>query len=374
MDDSKPKYLNSSDTPAFKKSRHLFALNFAKNSCSERVILCEGYMDVIALHAAGFENAVATLGTAITADHARILSKYTQRVVISYDADEAGQNAANKAMRMLGEVGMDVRVLKLNGAKDPDEYIQKFGPDRFRRVLEESRTGFEHKADRILSKYDLGEGSDKIRASNELCAMVAEYASPIEREVYLAYIGSKLELPIEILRNSVEQFRRRNRREQAARDTREAQATVKNFGDRVNPEAAQHPRAAAAEEAVIGLLLLYEEYRNAVQKGVIELCEEDFVTDFYRRVFASVMRRHESEEGLSIALLGAEFTPDEMGRIEKAEVSRRELSQYGPEVFRSAVEALKTEKRRLSISDAGLDAHLEFLREKKRRKELTEKQ
>ena len=98
MDDSKPKYLNSSDTPAFKKSRHLFALNFAKNSCSERVILCEGYMDVIALHAAGFENAVATLGTAITADHARILSKYTQRVVISYDADEAGQNAANKAI------------------------------------------------------------------------------------------------------------------------------------------------------------------------------------------------------------------------------------------------------------------------------------
>ena len=121
MDDSKPKYLNSSDTPAFKKSRHLFALNYAKNCCSERVILCEGYMDVIALHAAGFENAVATLGTAITADHARILSKYTQRVVISYDADEAGQNAANKAMRMLGEVGMDVRVLNLSGAKDPAE-------------------------------------------------------------------------------------------------------------------------------------------------------------------------------------------------------------------------------------------------------------
>ena len=374
MDDSKPKYLNSSDTPAFKKSRHLFALNFAKNSCSERVILCEGYMDVIALHAAGFENAVATLGTAITADHARILSKYTQRVVISYDADEAGQNAANKAMRMLGEVGMDVRVLKLNGAKDPDEYIQKFGPDRFRRVVEESRTGFEHKAERILLKYNLDEGSDKIRASNELCATIAEYPAPVERELYLTYVSSKLAFPVDVLRNSVDQIRRKNLKEQALRDTREAQASIKNFGDRINPESAKHPRAAAAEESVIGLLLLYEEYRNAVQKGEIELCEEDFVTDFYRRVFASIMRRHATEAGLSIALMGAEFTPDEMGRIEKAEVSRNQLSQNGPEVFRSAVGALKTEKRRLSISDAGLDAHLEFLREKKRRKELTEKQ
>lgn len=373
MDDSKPKYLNSSDTPAFKKSRNLFALNFAKNSCSERVILCEGYMDVIALHAAGFENAVATLGTAITAEHARILSKYTQRVIISYDSDEAGQNAANKAMRMLGEVGMDVRVLKLSGAKDPDEYIQKFGSDRFRRVVEESRTGFEHKAERILSRYDLSEGSDKIRASNELCATIAEYPAPVERELYLTYISSKLEFPVDVLRNSVEQIRRKNFKDQALRDTREAQASLKNFGDRINPDSVKYPRAAAAEEAVVGLLLLYEEYRNAVQKGEIELQETDFVTEFYSRVFASIMRRHATEEGLSMGLMGAEFTPDEMGRIEKAEVSRNQLSQNGPEVFRSAVEALKNEKKRLTVSVEGLDAHLEYLREKKRRKEQTDK-
>ena len=235
-------------------------------------------------------------------------------------------------------------------------------------MLEESRTGFEHKADRILSRYDLNEGSDKIRASNELCAMVAEYSSPVEREVYLAYIASNLELPVEVLRNSVEQYRRRNRKEQAERDTREAQATVKNFGDRVNPEAAQHPRAAAAEEAVIGLLLTYEEYRNAVQKGDVELGEQHFVTDFYRRVFASMMRRHAEEAGFHLALMGAEFTADEMGRIKKAEVSRQQLSHYGPEVFRSAVEALKSEKSRLLASEEGLDAHLQFLREKKRRK------
>ena len=139
------------------------------------------------------------------------------------------------------------------------------------------------------------------------------------------------------------------------------------------PEAAQHPRAAAAEEAVIGLLLIYEEYRNAVQSGIVELREEHFVTDFYRRVFSSVMRRHATEEGLSVALMGSEFTPDEMGRIEKAEVSRRQLSQYGPEVFRSAVEALKNEKRRLTVSEEGLDAHLNFCARKNEEKKLLHK-
>jgi len=111
MDSSEPKYLNTSDTPAFKKSRQLFALNYAKKHCAERMILCEGYMDVIALHAAGFENAVATLGTAITPDQARVFAKYTKKVIICYDSDKAGQTAANKAIRLLGEVGVDVKIL-----------------------------------------------------------------------------------------------------------------------------------------------------------------------------------------------------------------------------------------------------------------------
>ena len=371
MDDSKPKYLNTSDTPAFKKSRHLFALNFAKNCCAEKMILCEGYMDVIALHAAGFEYAVATLGTAITAEHARIFSKYTQKVIISYDADEAGQNAANKAMRMLGEVGMDVRVLKLEGAKDPDEFIQKFGADRFRRTLEESRTGFEYKAGRILARYDLSDGTQKIRASGELCAVIAEYHSPVEREVYLSYAASKLELPNDVLRNTVEQIRRKRRNEQAARERQEAQATVKNFGDRINPDAAKDPKAAAAEEAVIGLLLMFEEYRNAVEKGEIPLHEEDFVTEFHRRVFVSIMRRHASESGLHLELMGEEFDPDEMGRIQKMEVTRRQLSQNGPEIFRSAVAVLRGIRLDRQASDMDLNTRLAYLREKKMKKNET---
>ena len=365
MDDSKPKYLNSSDTPAFNKRKHLFALNFAKNCCAEKMILCEGYMDVIALHAAGFEYAVATLGTAITPDHARVFSKYTQRVIISYDADEAGQNAANKAMRMLGEVGMDVRVLRLNGAKDPDEYIVKFGANRFRQMLDESRTGFEYKAERILLRYDLSVGADKLKASRDLCALIAEYHSPVEREVYLSYAASKLELPIDALRNSVDQARRRQRREQVAQESREAQSSIKHFGDRINTESAQNPRAVAAEETVIGLLLIFEEYRNAVEKGEIPLSAEDFVTAFNRRVFERVMALHGNEAGFRFELLGMDFDPDALGRIQKMEMSRQQLSQNGPEVFRSAVDSLREIRKKESMQGEDINSRLAYLREKK---------
>ncbi len=368
LDDSKPKYLNSSDTPAFKKSKHLFALNFAKNCCAEKMILCEGYMDVIALHAAGFEFAVATLGTAITPEHARVFSKYTKKVIISYDSDEAGQNAANKAMRILGEVGMDVRVLKMNGAKDPDEYIRKFGADRFRQVLESSRTGFDHKSEQILSRYDLTVASDRIKASNEVCALIAEYWSGVEREVYISQASGQLGLPVEVLKNTVEQIRRKQTRANAVKESREAQASVKNFGDRINPDAAKDPRATAAEETALGLLLMREEYRSAVESGEIALSEEDFVTSFNRRVFASIMRLHRSEGGLRPELLGMEFTPDEMGRIEKTEMARQQLSQNGPEIFRSAVSVLKETKKKETMQGESLDQRLAYLREKKKKK------
>ncbi|MBR2296356.1 MAG: DNA primase, partial [Clostridia bacterium] len=173
MDDSKPKYLNTSDTPAFKKSRNLFALNFAKNHCESMMILCEGYMDVIALHAAGFENAVATLGTAITSDQARIFSKYTKKVVISYDSDEAGQKAADKAFRFLQEVGIEVKILKMVGAKDPDEFIKKFGAIRFKEIIEKSKSRFDFEVEKIISKYNIEDLDDKIKASSEICQLIA---------------------------------------------------------------------------------------------------------------------------------------------------------------------------------------------------------
>lgn len=365
MDDSKPKYLNSADTPAFNKHKHLFALNFAKNCCAEQMILCEGYMDVIALHAAGFEFAVATLGTAITPDHARIFSKYTKKVIISYDSDAAGQNAANKAMRILGEVGMDVRVLKMDGAKDPDEYIKKFGGDKFRSLLTESRTGFEYRAEQILARHDLNSAPEKIKASNETCELIASYYSPIERQVYLERSAERLGIPLDVLKNSVEILLKKQKKLLAEQQSREAQTSIRNFGDRINPDAAKNPRAAAAEEATLGLLLLFGEYREAVAKGEIPLQSSDFVTEFNRRVFDAVMAMHRGEGGFRFELLGADFNPDEIGRIEKMEVARRELTQNGPEIFRSAVQSLRDAAHREQIAPDDIGARLAYLREKK---------
>ncbi|MBO4309282.1 MAG: DNA primase [Clostridia bacterium] len=365
LDDSKPKYLNTSDTPAFKKSNHLFALNFARHSCTERMILCEGYMDVIALHAAGFEFAVATLGTAITPNHARIFSKYTKKVIISYDADEAGQNAANKAMRVLGDVGMEVRVLRMSGAKDPDEYIRKFGADRFRRLLDESRTGFEYKLENILGNYDLSVGQEKIRASSEVCEVIAGYPSPVEREVYLREAAKRLELPDEVLKNSVERIRHKQAEAYKAQQTREVRASIKHFGDRINPDSAKDPKAAAAEENVLGLLLLFGEYRKEVVDGRVGLEASDFVTSFHRRVFEAIMRMQASEEGFRFAMLGEDFTPDEMGRIQRMEVARRELTENGPEVFRLAAETLRRIAERNRNRESDLQSRLDYLRKAK---------
>ena len=346
MDDSKPKYLNSSDTPGFKKSRHLFALNFARHHANESMILCEGYMDVIALHAAGFENAVATLGTAITSEQARIFSKYTKKVIISYDSDEAGQRAANKAMQLLGEVGLEVRVLRVPDAKDPDEYIRRYGADKFRRVLEGSRSGFQYKLDGILTKYDLTQAEDKIRASNECCSLIAGYHSGVEREVYISQVSKYLNLPSDVIKNQVQMILRRRIKEKKSEEQRLAQSSIRYVGDRVNPDAIKDVQAASAEETILGMMLIYPEYRSAAADGSEGLGAEDFFTSFGRRSFETIIELHRSPSGFSPYMLEQMFTPDEVGRLQRMEQGRRALTENGPSVFRAAIATLKDARSR----------------------------
>ena len=346
MDDSKPKYLNSSDTPGFKKSRNLFALNYAKNHCAEQMILCEGYMDVIALHAAGFENAVATLGTAITQEQARMLAKYTKKVIISYDSDGAGQNAATRAMRLLDEVGLEVRVLQMNGAKDPDEYIKKFGPDRFRKLLTDSRTGFEFRLAAILSRHDINDGSEKLRAASEICDMIAGVWSGVEREVYIASAAQRLGLTVEGMTSDVNRIRQKKIKEYRQKETTEAQASVRNYGDRINPDAARNIQAASAEETILGLLLMYDEYRSIILRGELALSEEDFVTEFSRRVFAAIMEQQRADGGFLFEMLGQSFTTEEMGRLTRMEQKRRSLTENGIAVLRASIDTLRIGAKR----------------------------
>ncbi|MBE6538315.1 MAG: DNA primase [Ruminococcaceae bacterium] len=344
LDDSKPKYLNSSDTPGFKKSRNLFALNYAKDDCAEEIILCEGYMDVIALHAAGFSNAVATLGTAITSEQARIMAKYTKKVIISYDSDEAGQRAANRAMQLLGEVGLEVRILKMNGAKDPDEFIKKFGADRFRHILKQSKTGFEYKLEGVLSRYDISVPADKIKASGELCSIISEVYSAVEREVYIARVAECLLLSPDGIKNDVERLRGKKMREQKKLESREAMNSAKNYGDRVNIDSVKNVAANAAEEAILGLLLTYEEHRAAVANGKVELSTDDFFTSLGKRMFDAIMELQVSDSGFEFSLLGETFTPDEIGRMTKYRLERGQLTRNGIDVLLTSVDKLKKEK------------------------------
>ncbi len=365
---SKAKYLNSSDTPVFQKRRNLFALNFAKAHCAEQMILCEGNMDVVSMHAAGFENAVASLGTALTDEQARIMARYTKQVIIAYDGDSAGQRAAGRAMDIFARVGLDVRVLRITDAKDPDEYIRKFGTDAFARLLKGSSTGFSYRLDGVLNRYNIKEPEDRIKAAAELCGMVARVWSSAEREVYLQAVSERLGLPIDSLRRDVERAQARIQRDRHQSEARAARMSALALDDRVNPEAAGNIRAAAAEDTVLGLMLLYEEHRRAVREGAVSLTADDFVTAFNRRVFEAIMELENSDGGFSTAVLGEQFDPDEMGRLAKLAQARRNLSENGQSVLKAAVRTLQDERNAVTKDDAPPEDSLERLLEKKRQK------
>ena len=362
------KYVNSSDTPAFQKRRNLFALNFAKNHCAEQLILCEGNIDVVSLHAAGFENAAASLGTALTDEQARIMAKYTKQVILAYDSDEAGQRAAHRAMGIFAKVGLDVRILQMQGAKDPDEYIKKFGAERFRQLIKQSHTGFEFKLQSVLAKHDLNIPDEKIKAAAELCNIISRVYSSAEREVYIHAVSDRLSLSEDSLRKDVDGAMRRNAKAGKQQESQQARLSAMGIRDKINPEAAGNIQAAAAEEAIVGLLLLYGEHRKSVATGQVPIASEDFVTTFHRRVFDCIMALEDSDGGFDFSLLGEYFSMEEMGRLARLEQARRKLSENGTAVLRAAAETLAREREHRAAKDAPpLDSIQMILAGKRRR-------
>ncbi len=362
LDDSKPKYLNSSDTPAFKKSRNLFALNFAKNHAEKRLILCEGYMDVITLHAAGFENAVATLGTAITPEHARIIRKYTENVILAYDSDGAGQTATNKALRILADAGVDARVIKMEGAKDPDEYIKKFGRDKFAALMDAGRTRFDFKLDNILAAHDLSVSEEKIKAAQEICAEIAGVYSGVEREIYTAKAAAVLGLEEKNIRDDVESaIRRRVKKEKKDRPG-ELYRIGMGISDRVNPDFAKQPKAARFEEMVLGLLLLRREYLKRAVDGR-SLSSGDFPTDLGRRLYEAICSGEEAG-GFDIGMLSEAFSQEEVSRAVRMLCGRQKLTYNSTAVFDDVVKALRAENERNEKAADG-DDFLYFIQKKR---------
>ena len=362
MDDSVPKYLNTSDTPAFKKSKNLFALNFAKGHCENMLILCEGYMDVIALHSAGFENAVATLGTAITSEQARIFSRYTKKVVISYDSDSAGQKAADKAFRLLQEVGVDVKILKMDNAKDPDEYIKLNGSAKFASLLEDSKTRFEFECDKVLSKYDISNMNDKIKASSELCYFISTYPSGVERELYCRRLSKLLDIPTETIQKDVNTIIKKSLNREKKAEMTELYRQASGIGDRINPQSASHIRASKTEEAILGLMLYSTEHLKTCAE---RLTEESFVTPFCKKVFEKIVSSYKEYGKFDIAFIQEDFNLDEISRIAKMQSERSRLSVNDANVLNEYISILSEENQKKDDTDT-IDSILDAIKNKKK--------
>ena len=334
----KPKYKNSSDTPVFKKSRNLYALNFARHTCKETLVLCEGYMDVIALHTAGFTNAVATLGTAITADQARLMSRYTKKVIICYDSDEPGQIAANKALSVIKSVGLDARVVVIPSAKDPDEFIKSNGSERFKNLLGEAKMEFEYKMDNLLAKHDINSPQERIVALGLLEKLISEVNSAAERDIYIQTVAKKMEVSPESIKSDVKKIVDKRVYSYKKQQAKKAMDVSLGFTDRVNSDYAKAPSIAKTEETILGLIMLYDEHKKKVFQGEL-LTEDDFFTAFNKRVFKFIKEKF---NGTSSDDINEVFSTAEVGRITKMKISRMELTDNGDVVLEECINSLKS--------------------------------
>ncbi|MBE6906070.1 MAG: DNA primase [Ruminococcaceae bacterium] len=312
-DDRGPKYLNSSDTPVFKKSRNLFALNFAKASKRSGLILCEGYMDVIAMHQAGFDNAVATLGTALTSEQSRLIAQYTDHVTLSYDSDAPGQAATKRAVGLLSEVGVKIRVLTMTGAKDPDEYIKKFGAERFGLLLEGASNATEYAIARAKQKYDLESADGKVAFLRDFVALMAEVPNPIERDVYVSKTASELEVEKTALTAQLNhELKRAAKRQKRSAAELKVYSEVHTEPQKQDFQRARNIKYALAEDKLLAILMKNPDYFEHVA-GRIRL--EDFVTDRNREIARVLFDRLQNGQSVELTLLSAQLSIEQMGIV-----------------------------------------------------------
>lgn len=322
MDDSKPKYINTSDTPVYKKSNGVFALNFAKNANDNKLILVEGYMDVIALHQAGFTNAVACLGTAFTSEQANLLSRYADEIMICYDNDGAGKQATERALAVLGKTGLKLRVVQMTGGKDADEIIRKHGKERFADLLSEAANKTEYRLLEERAKYNLSTDDGKLRFLMSAAQILASCGS-IEQDIYANRLSNELGVGVDSIKAQIKASASKLRRAEEARRREETQKMLsKSCEDKNNPERAGNIRAAIAEETLIASFMRNPDFYNKLKDKV---SAEIFVTSFNRRVFECLAEGLDGGFEPSLSLFSASFTPSEMDSIARISLKKETL-------------------------------------------------
>ena len=363
MDDSTPKYLNSSDTPVCKKRMNLYALNFAKKTTRDSLIFCEGYMDVIALHKAGFTNAVATLGTAMTAEQARLVRRFVKKVYLCYDSDDAGQRATAKAIELLESADVQVRVITVKGAKDPDEFLKKYGPEAFEKLLADADGHIEYAFTKLARDFDLEVAEERLRFARAACEMLCGNFTSLEREVYLSRLSELTKIDLAVLRNQLSSILKNREKAASRRDQSRELQRLSGYGDRINPDRQKYPAAAVIEEQVLGLLFLHPEYLNAPS---VQLSEDTFLCEVHKRCFAALSEVYRQTQSADIAFLSERLSSEEVSLLMGSRLLREKLSDNSERVLQELLSRLLqlSEKER-STPSGDLAADIEKIRQRK---------
>ena len=335
LGDGEPKYMNSPETLVFNKSRNLFALNLAKKSKSGYIILSEGNIDVVSLHQAGFDSAVASLGTSLTPEQARLISRYTNEVIIAYDNDGAGMKASQRAIGILEKLDLKVKVLQINGAKDPDEFIKLKGADAFRNLIEGAENQVDYRLRAVTQKYDLSSDEQKVDFLKEASELVAKLPDAVERQVYAMRVASMAGVNREVVTSEVERRRRkllsrahRDEGREQSRPERQSQPAEREFRY-------DNPASAVAEEGVIRLL--YQEPALIKEKLPDESA---FSSQVLAHIYARICEMLRNDQQVNVTTLSAFLTAEEMNLltriIEKPEnlsVASKTLANYTEKIL-----------------------------------------
>ena len=311
LDNSKPKYINTSDTLVYKKSNELFALNFAKNGNDRKLILCEGYMDVIALHQAGYENAVAGLGTALTPEQVSLISRYADEVALCYDSDEAGQKAVRAAMALFSKTGVKVKVIRLEGGKDPDEIIKNHGKERFDRLLDKADNDTEYKLSKLREKYIVETDDGKLNFLREAVKVLA-FCDSIERDVYAMRLSDELNVGKDAILQQINEVRKKENYRKTKAELSTAQKKVQDLDVAADPQRLKNVRAAKAEDTILVTLLnnasFYKNFKERLSKDV-------FVTPVNKHLLEIIIKRLEEQESVDISHLSQYLTSEEVSVV-----------------------------------------------------------
>ena len=305
------KYVNTSDTPVYKKSENLFAMNFAKNNCAERIVLVEGNMDVIALHQAGITNAVAALGTSFTAEQVNLISRYTKEIVLMMDADSAGQKAVRRAFEMLKNSGLSVKVVSVPDGKDPDEYIKKNGVERFKYLLEGAVSDMDYKLLTAATDIDTASEAGRVEYLSSAAQIIAECGDVITRDVYIGKICEKYGVSRTAITAKVEELRKATARRERRKEINDV-LSPKITKDDINPERRSAPRAAKAEEGVIAVLLQHPDYFEKIKD---ELPPDKMITSLNRRIYTIIYDILSGGDNLDVSVFGQKLLPAELGFV-----------------------------------------------------------